>query len=234
MNKPFPSVAPVLSDSPFSVTGTSLYVTVGSVVQYRRARPLPRRGTRPGRGTGRDNYTAWPKTLRRAFVADPTVEFDWTLPAAMLSQTIAIDVRRCEAGIENESTGFRVLSLAIDGGGDGVADIVGTAIALEPIYLAGGVVRLRWLWIPGLGGLVPAQFRVVRTAGPTLPADVLETFDGELLVEVETVALDDSAPYTFKIVAENGAVTRDVLTGYVVQPDASGPPAVSSVTSREW
>ncbi len=94
MGKPFPRVAPVLSEQPFDTTGTSLYVTAGSVVQYRRPRPCPRRGTRPGRGTGRASYTSWPKTLRRDFVADPETEFEFTLPAELVGVTIAVDVRR--------------------------------------------------------------------------------------------------------------------------------------------
>ena len=228
------AIPPILSESPFAVTGTSLYVSAGSVVRYRRSRICPRRGTRPLRGTGRDSYTSWPKTLRRDFVADPATEFSYTLPAELLGTAIAVDVRTCEAGVENESTGFRVLSLNVDGDGDGVPSIAGSATPLAYEALAGGIVRVRFLWIAGLGGLVPSQFRLLRTSGPTSPAAIVQAYDGELLVEIETLALSDSAPYTYTIRAENGAVTSDVLTGYVVQADASGPPAVSSVTSRAW
>ena len=222
----------MLNELPFQTTGTSLYVSLGSAVQYRRFRV---RSSRPPiRGTGRANYSHWPKTLRRDFVADAAVAFNWALPATMFGQTIAVDVRRCENGIESESTGFRVLNLAVSGGGDGLPAIVGYAIALEAQPLAGGIVVLRWMWIPGLAGVAPTQFRVVRTSGPTSPTDLLVTYDGGRLVTAETVALNDSAPYLFNIVAENGAVTKTVLTAYAVQADASGPPAVSGVTTREW
>jgi hypothetical protein len=227
-----PARFPILGDRPFVETGVSLYVTLGDAVRYRRARVGSRRS--PICGGDRSNYDHWPKTLRREFVSSPDDSISFSLPETLIEATVIVDVRRCESGIENDSTGFRTLSLTIDDDGHGVPNISGSATALAPVVLAGGIVRLRFVWVAGLGGVVPTQFRAVRTAGPTSPADVVQPYAGGTLVEIETIALLDSAPYEFQIVAENAGVSAIVLAGYAVQADASGPPAVSVVTSRDW
>ncbi len=54
------------------------------------------------------------------------------------------------------------------------------------------------------------------------------------VIEIDTPALLDSGPYTYKIQASLSAVTDDVLTGVSVTADATGPDAPASATAEAW
>lgn len=224
------------NDRPFEGSGASLYATIGTAVAYRALRVLPssrNRRRRSGwiKGTsGRHNIAAASvlKTTRRDSVASPAVAFAYTLPAAFASQTVQIDVRQFAADVENTTDNFRAYTLVLDGTLGDVTGILGTAVLLDLQVRAGGIVRIRLNYFEDIEGVQPTVFRAVRTAGPSSPASTTASYSpNQRLVEIDTAVLLDASPYTFKVVAENtgGTVTKDVLTGIIVQADATGPAA---------
>lgn len=237
-----PRVRPLLpifaSDRPFEGQGVSVYAHAGETVLYRSPRVVFRRHRRQRRVWIKSpeeriplDADPIPKTLRRtslAGVAGNALGIPLTLLAEWASQTIAIDVRHYRDDVEHLSDNVRPVRVDLDGTLDPVAEIRGTAILLETQIRAGGIVRLRWRWIAALDGTQPTLFRASRTAGPTSPAAVTTTANGSGLYEVDTPALN-SAAYTYKLTAENGAVTKDVLTGITFTADGTGPPAVTQV-----
>lgn len=220
---------------PFNGTGASLYIGSGSPdpgpesVLFRRHRLARGRFLQGPESTIGD--TGVNKTARVASVNDPTDEIPYTLPAGLASQTVYVQVRTFKDDVENE-TNFRPLRMELDGSLEDATAIHGTALLLDYEPLAGGIVRIRFVWIPARTGVQPTQFVAVRTAGPTSPANatVAATLRGHTY-EIDTPALSDSAPYTYKIRAENGATTLDVLTGIAIQADATGPTAPTSGTA---
>ena len=223
-----------LNHHPFTGEGVSLYATIGSSVQYRNVRVIGR-GRRWVKGTTGVHdiaATSVQKTARRASAADPATSIPYSLPAAMASQTLAVDVRKYRDDVENESDNFRTQRVTLDANRAAVTKIFGTAELLDLEVRAGGVVRLRFVYFESREGVQPTLFRASRTAGPSSPAAATTSYyPGKRLVEIDTPALSDSAPYTYKITAENGATTLDVLTGITVQADATGPPAPTTGTA---
>lgn len=227
------------NDRPFDGEGVSVYASIGSTVRYRNLRVLPagrtrgrRHGTVKGQG-GNHNLAASSvlKTARVASAASPAATLDYTLPAAMLNQTVTFDVRRYLDDVENESDNYRTATVETDGGGDDATGILGTATLLSQEVRSGGIVRLRIAYKEARSGVQPTVFRAIRTAGPSSPASATASYrTGQRLVEIDTPALLDSSAYTFKVRAENalGTVTLDVLTGISVTADATGPAAPSS------
>ena len=220
---------------PFTGEGVSLYVTVGSTVQYRNTR-IVGRGRRWIKGTTGVHDIASSsvqKTARRASAADPATSIPYSIPASMASQTLAVDVRKYRDNVENESDNFRTQRVTLDANRAAVTKIFGTAELLDLEVRAGGIVRLRFVYFESREGVQPTLFRASRTAGPTSPAAVTESYyPGKRLVEIDTPALSDSSPYTYKITAENSATTLDVITGITVQADSTGPPAPTVGTAR--
>lgn len=226
------------NDRPFAGSGASLYATAGERVLYRALRVLPngrrrarnRCGWIKGQG-GRHDLAADSvlKTTRLASVAAPADSFDAVaLPAAFADQTVVFDVRQFKDDVENTTDNFRTVTIDLDGDLENATGILGTAVLLDLQVRSGGVVRIRLNWLESLDGVQPTVFRAVRTAGPTSPVSATSSYTpGQRLVEIDTPALSDVAPYTYKIVAENtaGTVTSDVLTGISVQADATGPAA---------
>lgn len=226
------------SDRPFEGQGLSVYATVGDEVLYRTPRVVrPRfrrhrriwtKGTTPRLPLGTNPIA---KTTRRAFdtgTAGDELDIALQIPSAWASEEIVIDVRHYRDDVENLATNLRTVRVQLNGSLAEVQEIQGTAILIDPEIRAGGIVRLKWRWIPALDGVQPTLFRAMRTAGPTSPADVTVTASGAGRYEVDTPALN-SAAYTYKIRAEVGAVTKDVLTGITFTADAAGPPAVTQI-----
>jgi len=168
------------------------------------------------------------KTARIDFVTDPTNQFlvDTT---ALANTTVEFQVRTFKDDVENESN-FRPLTLSFDGDGEDVTSIVGRGVLLSIEIRAAGIVRLRFRWVADRSGLQPTSFLAIRTAGPSSPANATVTdSDGETLqsgyYEIDTPALLDSAPYTYKLQAKNGSATLDFITGITFTADATGPTA---------
>jgi hypothetical protein len=229
----------VFNARPFEGQGVSVYATVGGAVQYRALRTYHGRGhvLNPRHITvkGKAGQPFVRKTSRVASAASPEESLDWTLPAAYLDQAVSFDVRTYRDDVENESTAFRTIAAAIDAGGEDVTGILGTATLLSLEVRAGGIVRIRFVYEESRAGVQPTVFRAMRTAGPSSPASSTASYrTGQRLVEIDTPALLDSAPYTYKVRAENtaGTVTLDVLTGIAVQADASGPAAPTEVSTE--
>lgn len=230
------------NDHPFDGDGVSLYARAGSEVQYRNVRVLPvSRGRRRNgaiKGTGGNHSLGAAsvlKTARVASAAAPAVTLDFTLPAAMLGQTVTFDVRRYKDDVENESTAYRTVTAAVDGSGEDATGILGTASLVSVEKRAGGVCRIRFTWTASRVGVQPVRFRAARTAGPTSPSSTtVGVVDRQRLYEIDTAALSDASAYTFKITAENaaGTITADVLTGITVTADATGPTAPGSITAE--
>jgi len=231
----------VFTDRPFAGSGISIYATAGQRVEYRNLRVLaPGRRQRPRTGwikAGTNHNLAADsvrKTARRHFLeaaAGTTVTptLDLSQFPELAGGTVAFDVRVFRDDVENETANYGVLRADLDSGFLEVLEIRGVAELLQVEIRAAGVVRFRWRWIPDADSTPPDQFRWLRTAGPTFPPDFVTAANGAGLYETDSTALDDSAPYTFTLRAEAGSVTLDLLTGIVVQPDASGPPAVSQL-----
>lgn len=232
------------NDQPFTGQGASLYASIGAAVQYRNVR-LVGRGRRRARKhwikgtTGNHDIAADSvlKTARVASVTYNTAEITFALPASFASQTAIFDVRHYKDDVENEVSNYRTASVELDSSRDPVTAIHGTAELLSQEPRAGGIVRLRFLFKPALDGVQPTQFVATRTAGPSSPADATVAYSplsGGRVIEIDTPALSDASAYTYTIRAENGATTKNLLTGISVTADASGPPApISGSTSTK-
>lgn len=232
------------NDRPFEGQGLSLYVTPGDRVQYRNLRLLATGRRRHGRrrraikGSGGVHNLAAAsvlKTARVAHVDHPETEISYPLPELLASQTVLFDVRHFRDDVENTSDNYRVPSVPLDAELVPVDAILGTATLLDTEIRAGGVCRLRFRYVPSRDGRQPQQFRAVRTAGPSSPANVTITARrGEQIHEIATPALLDSGPYTYKIQALHGGTISDILSGIVFTPDATGPAAPTSATAEAW
>ncbi len=223
----------IVVSEPFSGQGVSLYVSIGNTVQYRKHSML---GSCLLRGSERDigGVTTDPKTERVAFELSPVTTITFPEDPAWLSQTISVDIRTFKDGVENETVAPRQITL--DGSGDSVSEILGTATLLEVQIRDGGVVRIRFLWEPSLSGIQPTEFRLVRVSGPSSPSAVVyavTTGTAVATIEIDTAVLLDSSGYVFKITAANGATIADVLTGIAVQADATGPSEPTAII-QEW
>jgi len=217
---------------PFSGSGYSLYATVGTSVQYRNLRLLSDGVI----GSVQLDYGATnvEKTARRDTIESGDT---WALPSSFNSETVTFDIRHYEDDVENATTNYRTVTLDIDGSGNSQSAINGTGTLVATEIQTGGVVVLRMRYYRKDTGIQPNLFRLTRTAGPTAPADVTvsRTVTAPTdLITFTTGALSDSSAYTFKIVAENGSSTKDLITGIAVTADATGPTAPSTATAVVW
>jgi len=233
----------VYQHRPFQGSGTSLYATVGSAVQYRNFRVFRAvRGSHSAwiKGTAGNHDIAAasvPKTARRTSVSDPTEELTWDLPAEFASQTVTFDVRRYDTDVENETQNWRTAAVELDANRDDATEILGTATLLNQEVRAGGIVRLRFTYHPHRSGVQPTVFAAIRTAGPTSVVESTVTVAaGTRLVEIDTPVLSDASPYTYKLQARNSSqtITKDLLTGISVQADATGPPVPTAGVAQAW
>lgn len=223
---------------PFAGQGASLYVGAGSPdpgtesVVFRRVRLRAAHWLQGVESTyGR---TSLAKTARVAAVDDPVAAVDYPLPEALANQVVYLQVRTFRDDVENE-TNLRPARIELDGDLESAETIDGTATLLATEIRTGGIVRIRFAWHAARTGLVPTSFTAIRTAGPTSPANAsVPATPFVRLVEIDTPALDDSGPYTYKIRAASGATTKDVLTGIVFTADATGPAAPTAPTSEPY
>lgn len=215
---------------PFQNAGTSLYVAPGETVAYRNTRLF---GGSQLQGESFPFGTSIPKTARVAVVADPAAVINWPVPPELAGQTITADLRTCKDDVESDMDNSGAATILLDGSGDPVATIDSGVAFLSTRQLTGGLMLFRFAWYPGTG-MLPDTLALVRTAGPTSPATVgVPAPQDPGTVEITTEALDDSAPYTFKLTAVAGDLETDLVTGIVVQADSSGPPA-PTVTAGNW
>ena len=226
------------NDQPFTGEGVSLYATIGTEVRYRYVRVLGgrrrgRNGWIKGSGAIRGFGSGVNKTARVSSAADPATQIVYALPAAFASQVVTFDVRHYENNVENESAGFRTVTVTLDANRDAVSTIFATAEVLSQEQRQGGIVRLRIAVYEAISGTQPILVRITRTAGPSSPADVTATYTAnQRVVEIDTPALLDSSAYTYTIRLENGAVTKNVVTGLSVTADATGPAVPQFVTAE--
>lgn len=222
------------NDHPFTGDGVSLYATIGAAVQYRNLRIAHGRHIKGAGGEFDLGATSVLKTARVASAAAPATEIEYTFPAAMHSGDVTLNVRRYKDDVENETiAGAQTVTL--DGSGNIVTSIDGTATLLSQQQRDGGVVRLRFIYTPAVTGATPVTFNATRTAGPSSPADADVSYvAGQRIYEIDTPALDDSSPYTYTVQAINGATSVDLLTGISVQADATGPPQPTTGSATPW
>lgn len=168
------------------------------------------------------------KTARVAFALDPTASITYST-VGLESATTVYQVRTFKDGVENESN-FRPLTVTLDADGADATAILGTATFYSTENRAGGIVRILFRWNSALSGIQPNTFTAIRTAGPSSPANATTSAIGGGLYSIDTPALLDTAPYTYKIQASYGATTADVLTGIVFTADATGPTAPTNGT----
>jgi hypothetical protein len=229
-----PGKRTLFNHQPFDGDGESLYVTVGNVVQYRNLRLIHGqilRGVEFNCGAA-----SVLKTARVAFDTSPVSSIVVPIDSDWLGETVSIDVRTFRDDVENETDNSRILTMTLDGSGDEVSEIRGTATLLSTEARDGGIVRIRFLWEPAADGTQPDTFTAIRTAGPTSPANATATVDPGVrqLIEIDTPALSDASPYTYKIQASLLLVTLDVLTGIIFTADATGPVAPTVATAEAW
>jgi hypothetical protein len=225
------------SNCPFQGKGASLYLGGGnpdpgaSSILFRNLRAWPLRGQFTAGAGSKIGGTNTQKTARVASVADPTAAFAYAVPGTYAGKTLYAQVRTFKDDVENETTAAPA-RLVLDGSLNNAAPVTGRARLLRPELRDGGVVRIRFQYFPDPTGLRPLLFRIQRTAGPTSPADVTLNYSApNTLFEIDTPALSDSAPYTYKLRAENGATTLDLLTGITFTADATGPVAPTAPTA---
>lgn len=235
----------MLIETPFDGEGVSLYADSGTAVKYRRTMYL--RGCSLGKKSfggvmaiplvsrlrsEEDLDVPLPRTLRVGFAASPTEEIDYTVPGAWYPGNVALALRTFKDGIENEDVAVKVVTLNASGEFD--ASLAGTAVLLSKEQRDGGVVRIRFSWV-NTGTLTPTSIKLIRTAGPTSPADQTYAYVGDGVYEIDTTALSDASAYTFKIqmVVASPSTTLDVLTGISITADATGPTAPTG-TAEAW
>ncbi len=213
------------SAAPFAVQGVSVYASTTTPIVYREQR------LDFGLSLGADPELT--KTARVGFTASPDDEVGIVLDPSWYPGTVYVNVRQCADNVENESIVEQQIEL--DASGDTVSEILGTATLLSVQARDGGVCIISFSWEPSLQGIQPTSFTLIRTAGPSSPANISVTVvSGRQIVSITTLALLDSSGYTFKVQAANGATTLDVLTGISVQADATGPVAPTTLTLTEW
>jgi len=223
-------------DSPFGGEGVSLYAQNGSSVDFRRPFHLCSLGVLSiGDDTrlkleGDDGFLA--RTLRVASAATPDESLDYTVPGAWYPGQVTLALRTYKDGFENEDLTIKTVTLNASGEFD--ASLAGTAVLLSKQQRDGGVVRIRFSWV-NTGTLTPTSIKLIRTAGPTSPADQTYAYVGDGIYEIDTTALSDASAYTFKIqmVVASPSTTADILTGISVTADATGPTAPTG-TGEAW
>lgn len=235
----------LLIETPFAGEGVSLYAAQGSTVQYRR--PIFFGGNSLGKrklggvlrlptdsriSSSEDLDVPLPRTLRVASAASPDVSLDYAVPVGWYSGNVALNLRTFKDGIENEDISVSVVTL--NGSGEFDASLAGTAVLLGTEQRDGGVVRIRFSW-KNTGTLTPTSIKLIRTAGPTSPADQTYAYSGDANYTIDTTALSDASAYTFKIqmVVSSPSTTLDVLTGISITADATGPTAPTG-SAEAW
>ena len=143
---------------------------------------------------------------------------------------VYVDLRHCADHVENQ--GSRPQKLTLDAGGDPDVQLLGKAVSLGHEARSGGIVRFQFRFVAAAQGDQPATFELRRTAGPTIPSTISVTSGGTGVYTIDSVALDDSATYTFELYAINGATELLLLTYSDVQADATGPPAPANLTTE--
>lgn len=216
---------------PFEGEGYSLYANVGTSVKYRNTRILCDGVI----GSVELAYGATnvEKTARKQEI---TAGGTYTMPAAFDSQTVTFDVRHFKDDVENETTNYNTATVDIDGSGNTISKIYGTATHIHTEARAGGICKIYIRYKAAKNGIQPKLFRLTRTAGPSAPADVTvsKVVNGQEVIEFITSALSDASAYTFKVVAENDSTTLDIITGLSVTAAATGPAAASTATAEVW
>lgn len=209
---------------PFDGIGASLYIGSSLPLQYRNLQVENVCVVAP-RMTANMSPTTRVASDTAAEGDELAIDIDVT---AYKGATVYVDVRHFRDDVENEAE--HPQRVTIDSGGDDVPEIRGIASLVDIEQRVGGVVRFTFRWTASVDGVQPTSFRLARTSGPTSPANVTISADGSGLYEIESVALSDSATYTFTVTAINGSTSLVVLTISGVQADATGPPSPSNVS----
>ncbi len=222
---------------PFQGTtvGAALYASLPgqTTVIYRNKRIFPHGGLVSLGSAFPLGGTSVAKTAALELVTSPT-QISISVPTAWYSQTVQLNVRTHECDCENEQiSGSR--SFTFDSGGNISNPILGTATLIASQKRDAGGWLFKFNYIPSSDGAQPTQFNLIRTAGPTSPAPTTTPYDSKSRSFTLTVAgLTNAGNYTFKIQAQNGSTTADLITGINITADAAGPPAVSGLTATEY
>lgn len=220
---------PLLTQQPFGTRGVSLYVRDALPLIYRVQQTVE---AAPLMASGPHLYAASTvaRTTRVAFqagAAGAAISLDHDL-SAYASDTVYVDLAHCADHVENRHRHPR--KLILDASGNAEPDIRGRAGSLGYEARSGGMCRFHFRYVAAVQGVQPVTFELRRTSGPTSPAAVSRVAAGTGLYFIDSAALDDSATYTFTVVAINGVTEKTLLTYSNVQPDASGPPAPANLS----
>jgi|GEM_PF-3682263 len=233
---------PVFNHHPFTGSGTSLYVSQSSTIQYRNLRVIPRHKNKrrrniivKGSGGNHDIANSITKTGRKTSVFDPTTSIPWSIPSSFWNGDVWFDIRRFENNVESEVSNYRTEKINLDVNGNTNNKIEGTGNVFDRQIRAAGIVRILFRYNASRSGIQPTQFRITRTAGPSSPVDVTVPFvSGKETYAINTPTLLDSSAYTYSLIAENGAVTKNLVVGLSVQADATGPPQPTAGTTEPY
>jgi hypothetical protein len=220
--------------------GASLYVTSGPAgspppaIEFRRHRLL-----RPGQHIlALGTVVTGNKTSRVATVTEPTSEFAF---AMALNTAYRVQVRTWRDDQAIPAINFEQ-TFDTDGSIDIAGSIRGAGYLLSASACQGGGARFDFVWNNTLeAGSQPTEFALQVQSGPTSPAEVTTPFSAsKRRYRLEVAGLTDAGAYVFNIVARNGATTQtlDNASGsgdpaIAITADASGPSAVSLITTEE-
>jgi hypothetical protein len=220
--------------------GASLYVASGAAgspppaINYRRFRLL-----RPGQQIlALGNVVTGNKTSRVATVTEPTSAFAYSMA---VDTAYRVQVRTWRDDQENPALDFEQV-FDTDGSTDIATAIRGTGYLIAVSACQAGGARFDFAWNNILeAGVQPTEFALQVQSGPSSPAEVTTPFStAQRRYRLEVASLTDAGAYVFHIVARNGATTQtlDNASGsgdpdIAITADASGPSAVSSITTEE-
>lgn len=210
---------PLYSARPFEGNGTSLYLSIdGEPVQYRQLQVA---------SSARLNPSPARKTTRVAFAADPATSIDYELPPELAGQSVTFDLRRYADDVESLMDNSSTRTVVIDEELAETPEIMASAYLVAVQILAGGRAEILFVYTPSPNGLQPERLELQRVSGPSSPAALVLLPDLLLLPTQYTFQTDpllDSATYEFRLVAIYESVEQVLISGIVVQVDASGPP----------
>ena len=224
----WPASRPLFSHQPFTGQGVSVYAGATLPLVYRKlkvvtaAPPLNRGTTIP---IGATNVTKGNRIASGTGTFGESLSINADL-SAYAGVDVFVDVRHYKDHVECEAS--HPVRVTLDGSGNDTDAIYGVGTFLNWTARRNGVVRITFRWTAASDGVQPETFQLMRTVGLS-PCSVNLTARSGGIYTFDTPSLDDSTLYTFTVTAINttSSASKLLFTVANVQPDGSGPPAVT-------